>query len=67
MANFPGPTYNRLIETDPQIVKVPMDNMGWGARLSIMGNGALGADPSYNDNQKSGKPTAPEMTIRHTD
>lgn len=65
MANFPGPTYNRLIETDPQIVKVPMDNMGWGARLSIFGQ--MSAGPENPSNQKSGKPSAPEMTIRHVD
>ena len=65
MANFPGPTYNRLIETDPQIVKVPMDNMGWGARLSIFGQ--MSNSPENPSNQKSGKPSAPEMTIRHTD
>lgn len=34
MANekFPGPNYNRIIETDPQIVKVPMETAEWGAR-----------------------------------
>lgn len=32
--NFPGPNYNRLIENDPQIVKVEMDQMGWGSRKS---------------------------------
>ena len=53
MANFPGPKTNRLIDQDPQIVKTPMDNMGWGARASIM--------------PKDGKaPAAPEMTIKHT-
>lgn len=36
MANFPGPTVNRLIDQDPQIVKVPMDHMGWGSRASAM-------------------------------
>lgn len=34
--NFPGPNINRLIENDPQIVKVPMDHMGWGSRASGM-------------------------------
>ena len=32
--NFPGPNINRLIDQDPQIVKVPMEDMGWGARKS---------------------------------
>lgn len=58
---FPAPTYNRLIETDPQIVKVPMDTFGWGARNSIFGE--LGNDPKSNN---PSKPTAPEMTIVHT-
>lgn len=65
MPNFPGPNYNRIIETDPQIVKVPLDNMGFGARLSTMN--AMNSDPSSNSAQKSGQPTAPEMTVKHTD
>ena len=32
--NFPGPNLNRLIEDDPQIVKVPMDYTGFGSRKS---------------------------------
>jgi hypothetical protein len=67
MANFPGPTYNRIIETDPQIVKVPLDNVGIGARLSIMGKDAMGADSSANENQRSGPPSAPEFLLKHTD
>ena len=63
MANFPGPTYNRIIETDPQILKVPLDNVGWGARMSIFG--AMSADPSANSSQKSGQPSAPEFGIKH--
>ena len=54
MAQFPGPTYNRIIETDPQIAKVPMDTMGWGARASAQPKGAEA-------------PSAPEMTIKHVD
>lgn len=27
---FPGPSINRLVENDPQIVKVPMAQTGWG-------------------------------------
>ena len=50
--NFPGPNINRLIDEDPQIIKVPMEKMGWGARPSGMPNG-----------EKA--PKAPEMTIRH--
>jgi hypothetical protein len=34
MPNFPGPNINRIIDTDPQIVKVPMDKEDWGARMS---------------------------------
>ena len=67
MPNFPGPTYNRIIETDPQIVKVPLDNMGIGARLSIMGSDAMGSEPQNNANQKSGPPAAPEIMLKHTD
>ena len=59
-SKFPGPNYNRLIENDSQIVKVPMDNMGWGARTSIFGR--LNGDPK---GQNPAKPTAPEMTIKH--
>jgi len=67
MANFPGPTYNRIIETDPQIIKVPLDNMGWGARLSVMGKGVMGNEPQNNSNQRSGPPSAPEFSIKHVD
>lgn len=60
--SFPGPSYNRLIETDPQIVKVAMDIAEWGARMSVM--------PSGRDPQKPGEvhgaPAAPEMVIKHT-
>lgn len=34
--NFPGPNINRIIEEDPQIVKVPMPKMDWGSRTSAM-------------------------------
>lgn len=27
---FPGPNINRLIENDPQIIKVPMASTDWG-------------------------------------
>lgn len=33
---FPGPNYNQVIETDPQILQVPLESMGWGARKSGM-------------------------------
>lgn len=52
MAQFPGPTYNRIIETDPQIVKVPMPTMEWGARSSAQPKG-------------DAAPSAPQMTIKH--
>ena len=58
--NFPGPNINRLIETDPQIVKVGMDEFQWGTRKSLwqhMTADPVGANP--------GQPKAPEMTIKH--
>ena len=58
--NFPGPSYNRLIDQDPQIIKVPMDEMGWGSRQSSLAR--LNNDPRGND---PGAPSAPEMTIKH--
>ena len=51
--NFPGPNINRIIDQDPQIVKIPLDTMGWGARNSALPKG-----------EKA--PTAPEMTVKHT-
>ena len=58
--NFPGPNINRLIDSDPQIIKVPMDETGWGSRKSSMArlnNSAISNDPAA--------PSAPEMTIKH--
>jgi len=60
MPKWPGPSYNRIIESDPQIVKVPLDYMGWGSRSSIFGQ--LGDDPKSNN---AANPTAPEITIKH--
>ena len=57
---FPGPNYNRLIENDAQIVKVPMDTFGWGSRQSLFGQ--LRGDPRSNN---PSQPSAPEMTIKH--
>ena len=36
MANqtFPGPNINKLIDADPQIIRVPMDHAEFGARKS---------------------------------
>ena len=62
MANFPGPKTNRLIDTDPQIVKVPMDYMDWGARASIM---PKGTNPKGTTSGQS-PGTSGEMTIKHT-
>lgn len=48
---FPTTQYNSLIENDPMIVKVPMDNVDFGSRKGTMakvrnpasgGNGRLG-------------------------
>jgi len=64
--NFPRPTYNRIIDTDPMIMKAPgaaaeeVGGMGWGSRVSLFGH--MGTDPK---GQNSAKPTAPEMTISH--
>ena len=58
--NFPGPNINRLIEKDPQIVKIPLDNMDFGSRKSIfveLKGDATGSEPAA--------PSAPEMTIKH--
>lgn len=35
-AKFPAPKYNSMIESDPQIVKIDIDKMDWGARKSMM-------------------------------
>jgi hypothetical protein len=59
--NWPGPTYNRLIETDPQIIKVSMDIMEWGARNAIF---PKGTDPN-RPGAIHGAPAAPEITIKH--
>lgn len=32
--NFPGPNINRLIDTDPQIIRVPMEHAEFGCRPS---------------------------------
>jgi hypothetical protein len=58
--NFPGPSINHIIEEDPQIVKIPLDNMGFGSRKSIFAQ--LSGDPRSQD---PSKPTAPEMTVKH--
>jgi len=60
MARWPNPTYNKIIDRDPQIVSVGRDEFtGWGARPSGLPSGG---DPKTND---SAAPTAPEMTIQH--
>ena len=40
---WPQQGYNSLIENDPMIVKVPMDNVDWGARKGTMAK-ARGGD-----------------------
>ena len=59
--NFPGPNINRIIETDPQIVKIPLDDMGWGSRKSMFSE--LKGSPVTQD---PAPPSAPEMTIKHS-
>ena len=62
--NFPGPSINHIIEEDPQIVKITFDNMGFGSRKSIFAQ--LSGDPAAgNANDVPGKPSAPEMKIKH--
>ena len=60
---FPGPSYNRIIDTDPQIVKVPMEGYQFGSRL---GTKAL---PQGNHQAGDAAPSAPgtegEMKIDH--
>jgi hypothetical protein len=58
--NFPGPSINHLIETDPQIIKIPLDNMGFGSRKSMFAQ--LGSDPTSQD---PSKPYNGELTIKH--
>lgn len=62
MSRFPGPNYNSLITTDPQIVKVSMDTVEIGARNSAMPTGRTPQVPGSVGNV----PSAPEMTIKHT-
>lgn len=35
-SSFPQQPFNKLIDNDPQIVKVPMEGTDWGSRPSIM-------------------------------
>lgn len=58
--NFPGPNINRLIENDPQIVKIPFDTMGWGSRRSVWGH-MKGSSAA----QTPTEPSAPEMGLKH--
>ena len=57
---FPMPTYNRIIDNDPQIVRYPT-YPGWSAREGYL-NSTLTANPVGQD---SGEPKAPEMGIVH--
>jgi hypothetical protein len=57
---FPGPSINRLIDTDPQIMKVPLDEMGWGSRPSMFSQ--LSGDARSNN---PSPPSAPEQGIVH--
>jgi len=58
--NFPGPSINKLIDKDPQIVKVNMDKVEWGTRPSIFSH--MNADPVGDT---PGQPSAPEFSIKH--
>lgn len=57
---FPAPTYNRLIDSDPQIIKY-REYPGWGARPSLL-SGYLNGDPR---SQNASPPSAPEIGIQH--
>jgi hypothetical protein len=35
-SSFPQQPFNKLIDEDPQIVRVPLANVDWGARPSVM-------------------------------
>jgi len=58
--NFPGPSINHIIETDPQVIKIPLDNMGFGSRKSMFAQ--LTGDPRSQD---PSPPSAPELMIKH--
>ena len=60
--NFPGPNINRIIEKDPQIVKINLDYMEWGTRPALFGH--MNADPAVTPGNP-GQPKAPEITIDH--
>lgn len=62
-STFPGPNLNRLIETDPMIVKVNLDQVEWGSRRSVQN--MLGGNPA-TPGHVAGPPAAPEMRINHT-
>ena len=62
--NFPGPNINRLIENDPQIIKVGMDYMGFGSRASMFAK--LTGTAAGTNNNGTAPPAGPEMTIKHT-
>ena len=64
--NFPGPNINRIIEKDPQIVKVGLDYMDWGTRASLFRqmSGDASAENGAASSQPS-QPSAPEMGIKH--
>jgi len=51
--NFLAPKYNECKESDPQIIRVPLDDMGFGARKSALPTSISG---SAQDNS---------MTIKH--
>lgn len=67
---FPAPNYNRLIEQDPQIVKVAMDEFGWGARpahfAEFQNPRSLQSTIQTGRKNVPAAPDAPEMTVQHT-
>ncbi len=53
---YPNTQYNKLVENDPMIVKVPMDDIDWGARKGTM---SKARNPASGGNGKMG--------IKHVD
>ncbi len=47
--DYPATPHNRLIDTDPMIVKVPLDGVDWGSRRSQMAR--VKNSEGYNSNR----------------
>lgn len=49
--DYPACDYNTLNENDPMVVKVPMDDLGWGSRKGQMGKAR---NPESGGNRRMG-------------